>query len=278
MENSLNVVERSSNAAASPRDGESHNLKSLFKIAEILDCFSLSERELSVSEIARRTGMPKSTAHRIIDSLRTVGFLDQDSSRERYRLGLRLFEYGSTVLGSMELNRVASPFVEVLTKRSGENVHLCVFNGSHMLLVKRASTTTSKQNTLTMMEESACYSTGVGKATLAFQPDATVRKIVEAGLVGFTPHTITDADRLRQELGEIKSRGYAIDDREHDMDVRCVAAPIRNANGRVFAAISVSGPIRRFGDNRLSALSALVVDNAASISAQLGFVDADQPI
>lgn len=273
MENRLKVAERARDVAATSREGESHNLKSLFKITEILDCFSLSERELSVSEIARRTGMPKSTTHRIIDSLRTVGFLDQDASRERYRLGLRLFEYGSTVLGSMELNRVANPFVEALTKRSGENVHLCVFNGSHMLLVKRASKVTSKQNTLTMMEESACYSTGVGKATLAFQPETTVRKIIEAGLVAFTPHTITDGERLRKELAETKSRGYAIDDREHDADVRCVAAPIRNANGRVFAAISVSGPTRRFEDNRIAALSTLVMEHAASISAQLGYSD-----
>lgn len=259
---------------ASPsKEPDAHNLKSLFKIADILDCFSLNERELSVSEIARRTGMPKSTTHRIIDSLRAVGFLDQNASRERYRLGLRLFEYGSTVLGSMELNRVANPFIEALTKRVGENVHLCVFNGSHMLLVKRAAKVISKQNTLTLMEESACYSTGVGKATLAFQPEATVRKIIEAGLVAFTPFTITDGERLRDELAEIRSRGFAIDDREHDADVRCVAAPIRNANGRVFAAVSISGPSSRMTDEKLVAFSAVVIDNAASISAQLGFSD-----
>lgn len=273
MEKRPKIAAPPKSVIALPREGESHNLKSLFKIADILDCFTLSERELSVSEIARRTGMPKSTTHRIIDSLRAVGFLEQDASRERYRLGLRLFEYGSTVLGSMELNRVANPFVEVLTKRSGENVHLCVFNGSHMLLVKRASQVTSKQNTLTMMEESTCYSTGVGKAALAFQPESTVRKIIDAGLVGFTPFTITDGERLRSELAETRERGYAIDDREHELDVRCVAAPIRNAGGRVFAALSISGPVRRLGDNRIAALSGLVVEQAASISAQLGFTD-----
>ena len=249
---------------------EPHNLKSLFKITDILDCFSLAERELSVTEIARRTGMPKSTAHRIIDSLRTVGFLEQDATRERYRLGLRLFEYGSTVLGSMELHRAASPFVEAVTKRSGEDVHLCVFNGSHMLLV-RAAQASSRQNTLTMMEASVCYSTGVGKAALAFQPETTIRKIIEAGLVAFTPYTITDGERLRKELATIRERGFALDDREHELDVRCVAAPIRNASGRVFAALSVSGPARRFTESREPVLAALVVEHAASISAQLGF-------
>jgi IclR family transcriptional regulator, KDG regulon repressor len=278
MENGLHSVEGLrdediGDTSGPRRESESSNLKSLFKIIDVLDCFSLSERELSVSEIARRTGMPKSTAHRIADSLRVAGFLDQNASRERYRLGLRLFEYGSTVLGSMELNRVANPFIEALTKRSGENVHLCVFNGSHMLLVKRAAKPTSKQNMLTITEESACYSTGVGKATLAFQPETTVRKVVEAGLIPFTPHTIIDEDGLRRELCSVKQRGYAIDDREHDLEVRCVAAPIRNANGRVFAAISISGQARRMTDERIEAFAPLVVDHAASISAQLGYSD-----
>ncbi len=104
-------------------------------------------------------------------------------------------------------------------------------------------------------------------------PETTVHKIIQAGLVAFTPYTITDGERLRKELAATKSRGYAIDDREHDIDVRCIAAPIRNANGRIFAAISVSGPIRRFEDNRIAGLSTLVMEHAASISAQLGFSD-----
>jgi DNA-binding IclR family transcriptional regulator len=248
-----------------------HTLKSLGKVTDILDCFSVTARELSVTEIARRTRLPKSTAHRIIDSLRACGFLEQDATRERYRLGMKLFEYGSTVLSNMELHRVAGPFVESLTRRAGEGVHLCVFNGHHMLLVKRAMRASSSQNTLTTMEESACYSTGVGKATLAFQSDTVIRRIIEAGLVPFTEHTITDPQALRAELEAVRQRGYAIDNCEHDVDVRCVAAPIRNSNGHVFAAISVSGPARRMTPERLAALAPMVQDHAASISAQLGF-------
>ncbi len=259
-------------APTRPPGGEdTQTLKSLFKVVDILDCFSVSQRELSVSEIARTLGMPKSTAHRIIDSMRAAGLLEQDATRERYRLGLRLFEYGSTVLASMDLHRVASPFVEALTKRSGENVHLCVFNGSHMVLVRRAAQASSVHNTLTLMEESPCHGTGVGKAALAFQPDATVRKILQAGLARFTSRTITDPSALQQQLADIRQRGYAVDDREHEPDVRCVAAPIRNASGRVFAAVSVSGPARRLTESRVPTLANLVMEHAASISAQLGF-------
>ena len=257
--------------AVPPKGEPTHHLKSLAKVADILDCFSSTARELSVSEIARLTAMPKSTAHRIIDSMRVCGFLEQDADRERYRLGMKLFEYGSTVLANMELHRVAGPFVEALTKRGGEGSHLCVFNGTHMLLVKRAARLNSSHNTLVTMEESACYTTGVGKATLAFQSDAVVQRIIDAGLVPFTPHTITDATALREELARIRARGFAIDDCEHEADIRCVAAPIRNSGGRVFAAVSLSGPIRRMTRDRAEALAPLVQDHAASISAQLGF-------
>lgn len=254
------------------REDAGHQLKSLAKVVDILDCFSGTTRELSVTEIARRCAMPKSTAHRIVDSMRHCGLLEQDATRERYRLGIKLFEYGSVVLSNMDLHRVAGPFIEALTKRAGESAHLCVFNGSHMLLVQRSLRPNSSNNTTITMEESACYSSSVGKATLAFQSDAVIQRIIEAGLVPLTPNTITDAKALREQLSEVRERGYAIDDREHEPDVRCVGAPIRNSSGRVFAAISLTGPARRMTLDRLEALAPLVKDHAASISALLGFV------
>jgi IclR family transcriptional regulator, KDG regulon repressor len=256
---------------AAAREASRHNLKSLFKLIDILDCFSTLDRELSVTEIARRTRMPKSTAHRLADSLRAVGFLEQDASRDHYRLGLKLFELGSTVLANMPLHREARPFVDSLTKLSGEAVHLCVFDGTHMVTVERAEPATSAHNTLTTMEASTCYSTGVGKATLAFQSEAVIEKVIRLGLRPLTRSTIIDPQRLREELALTRSRGYAFDDGEHEPSVRCVGAPIRNVAGRVFAAISVTGPARRFPDERIEPLAELVISHAAAISARLGY-------
>jgi len=138
--------------------------------------------------------------------------------------------------------------------------------------VRRAAQASSVHNTLTMMEESPCYSTEVGKAVFAFQPEATVSKAIRAGLTLLTPYTIADGAVLRRQLEEISTRGYTVDDREHESNIRCVAAPIRNASVRVFAAISVSGPVRRIDDAHIPALTSLVMEQAASISAQLGHI------
>jgi DNA-binding IclR family transcriptional regulator len=263
------MLHRASQAAFAAAD-KRQNVKSLFKMLDVLECFSASDRELSVMQIAQRTGLPRTTVHRIVDSLRSVGFLEQEASRERYRLGLKLFELGNTAITNLPLYRESGPFVETLAKLSGETVHLCVFNGFQMVFVEHAQERESN-NTIMKMEATPCHSTGVGKAALAFQPQPIIDRIIGLGLRTFTQNTITEPERLLQELAKIRDNGYAVDDNEHELDRRCVAAPIRNAAGKVFAAISVTGKARRFNPEHIPELAALVISHARLISVQLGF-------
>lgn len=259
-------------------DAGRQSVKSLFKMLEVLEAFTSNDRELSVAEIARRTGMPRTTVHRIVDSLRSVGFIDQEASRDRYRLGLKLFELGSNALKNLTLYREAPPFVDTLAKLSGEDVHLCIFDGTQMVFVNRRDQTAARaHNTIITMEASPCHSTSVGKAALAFQPEAVIDRIIAAGLPRFTPATIVEGDELRAELARIRERGYAIDDCEHEPDLRCVGAPIRNAAGRVFAAISASGSARHVAVERIPELAQMVRTHAELISLRLGFVPATAP-
>ncbi len=259
--------------ASTPAVDSRQNVKSLFKMLDVLECFSAVDRALTVIEMARRTGLPRTTVHRIVDSLRALGFLEQDASRERYRLGLKLFELGNTALTNLPLYREARPYVDTLARLSGEDVHLCVFDGSQMVFVERAERDAGRpHNTVTRMEASPCHSTGVGKAALAFQPAVAVERVIRLGLRPFTRNTIVDPGALRRELAAIRARGYSIDNCEHEPDLRCVGAPIRNAAGRVFAAISASGPARRLPDERVPTLAEQVVAHAEAISARLGHV------
>lgn len=252
-------------------DGGRQSVKSLFKMLEVLEAFSSSEPELSVVEIARRTGLPRTTVHRIVDSLRSVGFLEQDASRDRYRLGLKLFELGGNALTNLPLYREAPPFVDTLAKLSGEDVHLCIFEGAQMVFVNRRNQVARPHNTVITMEASPCHSTGVGKAALAFQSEAVIDRVIRAGLARFTPNTIVEPKRLKAELAAIRSRGYSIDDCEHEPELRCVGAPIRNSAGRVFAAISASGPSRRVTTERVPELAKMVMTHAELLSIRLGY-------
>ena len=253
-------------------DSGRQSVKSLFKMLEVLEAFSATEPELSVVEIARRTGMPRTTVHRIVDSLRSVGFLEQDASRDRYRLGLKLFELGGTALTNLPLYREAPPFVDTLAKLSGEDVHLCIFDGAQMVFVNRHTQgATSPHNTVITMEASPCHSTSVGKAALAFQGAAVIDRVIRAGLPRFTPNTIVEPKKLKAELAAIRSRGYSIDDCEHEPELRCVGAPIRHSAGRVFAAISASGPARRVTVERVPELARVVMTHAELLSIRLGY-------
>ena len=253
-------------------DNGRQSVKSLFKMLEVLEAFSATEPELSVVEIARRAGLPRTTVHRIVDSLRTVGFLEQDASRDRYRLGLKLFGLGGSALMNLPLYREAPPFVDTLAKLSGEDVHLCIFDGAQMVFVNRRSQIAARpHNTIVTMEASPCHSTSVGKAALAFQGEVVIDRVIRAGLPRFTPNTIVEPKKLKVELAAIRSRGYSIDECEHEPELRCVGAPIRNSAGRVFAAISASGPARRVTVERVPELAKIVMTHAELLSIRLGY-------
>jgi DNA-binding IclR family transcriptional regulator len=250
---------------------ERGSLKSMHKLMAVLDCFSRYDRSLTLSEISTRCGMPKTTVHRLVSSLREAKLLEQDRERDSYRMGIRLFELGSIVLNNLDIYEKARPHVERLIAAAGEGSHLCVFDGTNMVSIEHVAPGGGNVNWTTMLSISPAYCTGVGKAVLAFQDKAVIEKLIRSGLLPYTPATITDPDLLRKELDLTAHRGYSIDEGEHQFSVRCVAAPIRNSASRVFAAVSITGPKERVTLERVPSLANLVLATAAELSRQLGY-------
>ncbi len=250
---------------------EKSRIQSIGKMREILGCFSTVDRHLSLAEIASRAGLPRPTAHRMVSSLREIGFIEQNARNGSYSLGIGLFELGSLALANMDLLREAKPYMDRLSRLAGESAHLGVFNGYQVIVVEREEPGDRPTRGLQPSEASPAYCTGVGKATLAFQRPEVIARVIDGGLKPYTNKTITKAEALKEDLAAIRKRGYAIDDCEHEIWVRCVAAPIRNASGAVFAALSVTGAADRMTDKKLSDLAPLVVQTADTISRQIGF-------
>ncbi len=254
---------------AQPEPRADAGLKSLGKVVRILDCFSVTDRTLALAEICTRTRQPKSTTHRLLAAMRAAGLLDQE--RDRYRLGLKLYELGNTVLANMELHREARRFVEALARLSGQAVHLAVFDGRQAIVVHRAEPSPELNSALTLIEAAPVHCTSVGKAILAFQPAPVIERVIAAGLPRLTEATITEPAALRAELAAIRTRGFATDEGEHQPGLRCVGAPIRDAAGRVVASISVSGPAWRLPPGEVANLARLVRHSAGSIATALGY-------
>ncbi len=254
---------------------EKSKIHSIGKMMAILECFSTVHRHLSLAHIAKMSDLPRPTAHRMLSALKEIGFIEQDIRSGSYGLGIRLFELGNIALANMDLLREAKPFIDRLCKLSGESSHLGVFNGFEVVVVEREEPSDRQTSGTRPSETSPVHCTGVGKALLAFQRPEVVDQVIASGLKAYTKTTIVTASALRKELVAIRKRGYAIDNAEHELWVRCAAAPIRNSSGNVFASVSVTGPADRMTDSRIDSLAPLLVQTADAISRQIGYGHAD---
>jgi DNA-binding IclR family transcriptional regulator len=253
------------------RKDDKSRIQSIVKMMSILECFSTINRHLTLAQVAQLAGLPRPTAHRMLSAMKESGFIEQDSRTSSYGLGIKLFELGNISLANMDILREAKPFIDRLAKLAGESSHLGVFNGFEVVVVEREEPLERQSRGIQPIEASPAHCTGVGKALLAFQRPEVIERVIAAGLKKFTTTTISKAEDLRKELAAIRKRGYAIDNAEHQVWVRCIAGPIRNSSGHVFASISVTGSADRMTDAKISSLAPLVVQTAEAISRQLGY-------
>lgn len=247
--------------------------KAVVKTMNILE--SLSHREsVGVTELSHSLGMHKSTVYRFLSSLRELGYVRQDGETERYTLTLKLFEIGSTVLDRLELWREAYPVIKDAAELTKETLHLAVLDGIKLVyLGKIESTQALRVSMMSRVGQNApTYCTGVGKVLIAYLQPARLEEVLQQErLDRYTKNTITSKSALKKELRAIREQGYAIDDEEHELGVRCIAAPIRDNAGNVCAACSISMPSVRLTDDVLPRYRDIVLQAASDISGRLGY-------
>jgi len=241
------------------------------KALELLNGFSFQERRLSLAELAARTGIPRATAFRLLSTLEEAGYVVKENGD--YRLGIKCFVLGNIVGADLDLRQVAHPHLVALRDRTGETTQIAILDNWQVVYLERVLS----PRPVGFMRSRAgailpAYCTGLGKTLLAFRPEADVAQwAATQTFKAVTPHTITSRKRLIEELRAIRARGYGIDEQEREVGVRCVAAPIRNHEGEVVAAISVAAPSERMPRALVgSAVAKAVVGSAHDISVQLG--------
>jgi len=231
----------------------------------------LNEPELGVREMGRRLNLDKSSVQRLVNGLVRANFIEKAEETGRYRLGLRFIEFGFMVQARNDLRDLAWPTMRVLARLTGESVHLAVIHGLEMVHIGNLQGSKTYKPEAKLAHRSELYNSSLGKAVLAFQDDDTIARVTQRGLRAVTPHTITDQMQLRRVLGFIRRRGYAISLGELLADQCAVAAPIRNADGLVFAAIAVSGPSERMSRSIIASVIEPVMTAANHISSELGW-------
>lgn len=209
-----------------------------------------------MTEISEQLDLNKSNVHNILTTFKAMGYLDQDDESGRYKLGLSVYSLCYSLGQNLSIGSVAAPYLQELADMAGERVYLAIPHEQEIIYVTSAYPKTSIDLMRPIMGEHAqMHCTGLGKAMLAYLPEEKQRAYAARKLEAYTDYTITDGDALLKELREIRQRGYAIDNMEHEFGVKCVAVPVLGRNGQVVAGVSISGPSLRFYDERIQSLA-----------------------
>jgi DNA-binding IclR family transcriptional regulator len=247
-------------------------IKSVAKAVDILKTFSSSEPQLTLAEIARRRGLPKSTAHNLLNTLLAAGFVEKLDD-DYYALGTAIVALTQAVRVNVELRDRAAPLLRRLADDSRESVYLTVLDKDHSLYIYAVESSKRLLARTAVGDRVPLHCTSVGKAILSTFSKKEVEDVVaRVGLPAFTEATITDLDALHAELADTRARGYAIDTEEHETGVYCIGAPIFNERSRGIGACSISGTDPAIIQDRLEELSPLVVNAVQEISRRMGYV------
>ncbi len=248
-----------------------YNINALQRGLSLLQLFSASPHGLAAKQVAERSRLPVSTVHRFLNNLQTTGFLTCDNDGV-YRLGITCFAIGQAALGQLDIRHVSLPYLQELNRQTRETIHLTVRHGLSAVYVEKLDSTEQLRIYSRIGATVPLYCTAVGKVMLAFMPpeerQALLSQIV---FKRFTPNTLGNLQELDAQLVRIRKQGFASDLEEHELHIRCVAAPIWDHAGAVHASLSVTAPTVRMSMTRLRQVALLVQAAGLQISHDLGY-------
>lgn len=244
----------------------------LGKAMELLELLLAQRRPMSLQEISARSGYPKSTAHALLTTLREYRMIGQDPDG-RYRLGIRLYEYGCAVSAMWDARQLAHPYLEQLAQALGTGAYLAIRSGDHVLSIDSCAASSGAGLSVSVETGTPLplHATAQGKLLLAAASEQELRRYCrQVGLQPYTRHSLTDPEALLSALAEIRARGYAVEDGEYRVGLRAVAAPVYDATGAPAYAIGVVGLFPRVQSEEFQLAVSKTVDAAARLSSALG--------
>ena len=245
---------------------------SVSKALDILSLFSVSEPNLALGEISHRLEIPKSTVHHLLTTMASHGYIEQGEDGT-YALGRTVIALTQNVLVNVQVRDRAAPLLRTLADSCDESVYLTVRDRDRALYIYAIESSHRLLARTAVGDRAPLYCTSVGKAILAFMPEGEADAVLDSKpLPAFTPHTLIDHGALYTDLKLTRTRGYAVDNQEHELHTFCVGAPIFDARQSVIGSCSVSGVDPRIVGDRLDMLARSVVGTAQEISRRMGYV------
>jgi len=248
------------------------SVPALEKALQILQMLATSRSGLSLQEIVQRTGLPRSSVHCILVTLQRQDFLYRNESTSRYMFGLKLFSLANMALSGLRLRDQAAPFLYSLMHQTQLTVHLAILERNEALLVAKVDAPGIVRLATWLGKRMELHCTGLGKALMCHWDEERIDAVIaEHGLPRHNDNTIASVKRLKQDLSKAADRGYAVDDEEDEIGLRCIGVPVFDHTGSVVAAVSVAGTTSQITGENVNDLAGRVMGAAGALSQVLGY-------
>lgn len=250
----------------------SESTNTVERTLSILELVAHSEHGLSNSEISRRLKIPKSSASYILRILEGRSYLLRDNSSGKYRLGLKMMSLTRDMLTHIDVREIAKPVMEQFVKRTNLSAHLAVLDNGRAVYVEKVEALSFVKMDIWVGHRLPVHSTAIGKVLVAERSDEEISEILKMrGMDKRGPKTIMNAAKYLKEIGKVRTFGFAIDNEENAHGVRCIAAPVYDAHGKIAAALGTSSTIIQLNEENLPKIVKMIQDAAEKISEQMGF-------
>jgi len=254
------------------QNGKSHPVPSIHRAFLLLEALADSSKGLSISEISRQTGWPKSSIFNILTTLKQDGYVAQDPESSRYRMTIKLFSLGGAVVERLDIRRLAYPLLTDLMEKTGETVNLGILDGTEAIYLETIAGPGAIRVNTWPGKRLPIHRTALGKALAAELAEDKLAAIIEkTGLPPGTSNSHTTLDALQADLELTRQRGYAIDNEEDELAMYCVGAPVYEYSGRTVAAVSVTGLAHRMPPESVARISLAVIDTTRRLSELMGY-------
>jgi len=265
--------------AAQPGVRSSENLYSmsdsgistLDRICSILNTFNENDRVLTLTEISRRIQLPKSTTHRLLEALEAQGMINSDPESRGYQLGYQLIYWGTLALTSLDLRKTAQPVLQALSEKTGESAVLSVRFGNVGSWIEIVESRQPVRLAMRLGKPLNLHAGASSKVLWAFLPENEIERMLsEINLIPLKKNTITDPEKMREELKAIRQRGYSVSFEETDNDAMGIAGPVYDHTNRPVAGIGIVAPISRIPPQRVASMVPFVLEASQELSRRLG--------
>jgi DNA-binding IclR family transcriptional regulator len=247
-----------------------YRVQVLDRVLQLLDILAESNVDLGPAQLAARLSLHKSTVHRLLMVLERHRLIRRGVLPGKYGLGFKLFELGVRAGGGLDLQSCTEPHLRRLAEVTGESAYVSVLDGTETLSVARVAGPWTPSKPMPIGKRSPVYCTSSGKALIAFLPEDSLDDLLRrVKFVRYTPNTLMTRNALKAELSLIRERGYAVDDEENELGLRCVGGPIRDSSGTIIASIGIAGPIFRVTEGRVPSVAREVIATAHALSEEI---------